>query len=84
MYRFPEVVEQAGKEYAPSVACCFLYELAQRFNAFYNKHRILNKSNEKEVMSNEQSMFRLAMTAAVAQVIKNGLSILGIKAPRKM
>ena len=72
VYRFPEVVMSAGAAYEPSQICTYLYELAQRFNTFYNKHQILEND------------FRLAMTAAVGQVVKNGLWLLGIKAPRKM
>ena len=72
IYRFPEVVITAGERYEPSQISTYLYELAQRFNTFYNKHTILG------------SDFRLALTAAVGQVIKNGLWLLGIKAPEKM
>lgn len=78
LYRYPEVVMQAGEEYAPNLICHFLYELAQRYNTFYNKHRILNAK------SKEQQKLRLALTATVAQVIKNGLYILGVGAPAKM
>ena len=72
LYRFPEVVAEAGKRYEPSQICTYLYDLAQRFNTFYNKHAILG------------SQFRLALTAAVGQVVKNGLWLLGIKSPEKM
>lgn len=103
LYRFPEVVKTAGENYAPSQICTYLYELAQRFNVFYNKHRILpaehhcgggtaakdgrdqfeSKSHEHYFQS-ENSEFRLALTAAVAQILKNGLYLLGIQAPEKM
>jgi len=72
IYKFPEVVLEAGKSYSPSNICTFLYDLAGKYNTFYNKHRIL-KSN-----------FRLALTAATAQVLKNGLNLLGIKTVEKM
>ncbi|MBI5356956.1 arginine--tRNA ligase [Candidatus Collierbacteria bacterium] len=90
IYRFPEVVQTAATQYSPNLICTFLYELAQRFNTFYNKHRIL-ESNEEKVMSNEQKtknkeqiQFRLSLTSAVSQVLKNGLNLLGIQAPEKM
>ncbi|OGD62094.1 hypothetical protein A2160_04655 [Candidatus Beckwithbacteria bacterium RBG_13_42_9] len=47
LYRFPEVVRQAGEDYAPNLICIYLYELAQRFNVFYNKHRILQLKSQK-------------------------------------
>ena len=82
LYRFPEVVEKAGKEYAPHEVCTYLFELAQRFNSFYNKHSILG--NKKQEVASEQKQFRLGLTAATAQVIKNGLYLLGIAAPERM
>ncbi|MCX6791101.1 MAG: DALR anticodon-binding domain-containing protein [Candidatus Gribaldobacteria bacterium] len=45
---------------------------------FYAKHSILQSGNE------EQTQFRLALTAGVEQVIKNGLTLLGIEAPERM
>lgn len=73
--RFPEVIVNAAKNYSPNLLCNFLFELAQKYNAFYNKNRIIGTAQEKE---------RLLLTAAVGQVIKNGLSLLGIDALEKM
>ena len=39
---------QAAQEYAPNYICQYLHELAQRYNTFYNKHRILNPGGRKE------------------------------------
>jgi len=75
LYRFPEVVGEAGRSYAPNLICNFLYELTQRYNSFYNKHRIIGSENES---------LRWLITKATAQVLKNGLNLLGIKAPEKM
>jgi arginyl-tRNA synthetase len=52
--------------------------LAQKYNLFYNRHSILKASNEEAVQ------FRLALTVASAQILKNGLSLLGIEAPERM
>jgi len=78
LYRFPEVVEEAAGRFAPNLVCNFLYELAQRYNTFYNKHSILSAGSE------EAKNFRIGLTAAVGQVVKNGLSLLGIEAPERM
>lgn len=75
IYRFDEVVELAAKQLSPNLLCSYLIELAQRFNTFYNKHQILGVETEK---------FRLGLTAAVGQVMKNGLSLLGIEAVYQM
>jgi arginyl-tRNA synthetase len=78
IYRYPEVVEEAARRLSPNLLCTFLYNLAQRFNAFYNKCSILS-AEKPEIVK-----FRLALTAAVGQVIKNGLFLLGIEAPDAM
>ncbi len=80
IYRFGEVVEEAADRYAPNLICNFLYELAQRYNTFYNKHSIL----EPESGRVEEREFRLAMTLAVGKVLKSGLNLLGIEAPERM
>ena len=56
----------------------FLFELAQTFNNFYVKHSVL------EAPSEEHRIARLQLITAVAQVLKNGLTILGIEAPERM
>jgi len=77
-YKFPEVVSEAGKMFSPNVIANFLFDLAHKYNLFYQKIPILNAETE------EQKKFRLSLTAATAQVIKNGLHLLGIKVPEKM
>lgn len=75
IYRFGEAVELAAKQLSPNLLCSYLTELAQRFNTFYNKHQILGVENEN---------FRLGLTAAVGQLMGNGLGLLGIKPVEKM
>jgi len=77
VYKFEEVVEEAARELAPNVVVNFLYDLAQKYNSFYNKHRILKE--EKETKE-----FRLWLTTAVKKVIKDGLYLLGVEAPERM
>ena len=55
-----------------------MFDLAQRYNAFYNKHSVLSAKSKSE------KELRLLMTAAVAQVLKNGLGFLGLEVPEKM
>jgi len=75
LIRFPEVVETAGKSYSPNLLCNYIYDLAQKYNGFYNKHKIIGSDNED---------FRLALTFGVGQVLKNGLKLLGISTPERM
>ncbi len=72
LYRFPEVVEAAAKNYSPNLVCSYLFELAKRFNNLYNNCPILEND------------FRLALTEAVSIVLKNGLTMLGIAALERM
>jgi arginyl-tRNA synthetase len=78
IHRFPEVIEEAAKSFSPNLLCNYLFDLAQKFNLFYQKHKIL----QSRIQS--QKEFRLQLTQAVGQVIKNGLYLLGIKAPERM
>ncbi len=78
IYKFSEVVAQAGEKFSPNLICSFLFNLAQKYNVFYNRLSIL-KADEAELVS-----FRLFLTMAVSRVIKNGLNLLGIEAPEKM
>lgn len=76
LYRFPEIVERAGAEYAPNYITTYLTELAGAFNNFYAHEPVLEDSPE--------SPYRLAIVEAFKTVMKNGLTILGIPAPERM
>ncbi len=73
--RLPEIISIAAKTYSPNILCEYLFQLAQKYNAFYNKNRIIASDNEN---------FRLALTKGVGQILKNGLNLLGIQAPERM
>src|SRR3989338_1091615 len=76
LYRFPEIVERAGKESAPNYITTYLTELASSFNNFY--------AHEQVISDEPESAYRLAIVEAFSIVMKNGLNILGIAAPEKM
>ena len=75
--RFSEIVERAGKEQAPHYIATYLIELARIFNAYYAKFKIVD-------VKDEYSPYKVALTSAFAQVMKNGLEILGIRVPERM
>jgi len=75
LYKYPEVVLEAAKTYSPNIICNYLFDLAQKYNGFYNKHKVVGGENEA---------FRLELTKATAKVINNGLSLLGIKTLERM
>lgn len=77
MAHFPQVVRSARAFHAPHCIATYLNALTQEFNRFYATTTVL--SNEQGVQQG-----RLALTAAVAQIIKNGLWLIGIKVPNAM
>lgn len=76
--KFPEAIEMAAKTYKPNLVSNYLYELAQIFNSFYQEVSVLNTLNENIRNS------RLDLVKGFIQVLKNGLSILGIPTFEKM
>jgi len=76
--KFPNVVLEAAEKYYPSTICLYLYDLAQVFNSFYDKHTIL-KAEDEEVKN-----YRLQLTTAAGQVLKTGLNLLGIETVERM
>lgn len=75
LYRFPEIVERAGEEYAPHYITTYLTALASAFNNFYAHEQIIDS---------DESGYRLAIVEAFKAVMKNGLTLLGIPAPERM
>ena len=75
LVRFPEIIITAAINYSPNTLCSYLYDLAQKFNSFYNKDKIIGGDNES---------FRLKLTEGVGTVLKTGLNLLGIATPERM
>lgn len=75
--RFPEVVSNAANNNEPHMVATYLRELAGDFHAWYNAEKTLV---DDEALRNG----RLALAAAVRQVIANGLGLLGVSAPEEM
>lgn len=72
---YPEVVEKATTELMPHHICTYLYELAQEFNRFYEKNRVIGDARET---------LRLYLVEIYAETLNNGLELLGIHAPERM
>lgn len=74
---FPELVASAARELAPHAIAFYLRELAGAFHSYYNAERILVEDGAVRTA-------RLALCAAVRQVLANGLALLGVSAPERM
>ncbi len=77
LYRFPEIVLEARELNAPHHILTYLVNLAQGFNGYYARTKIID-------LSDPASSHKVALTEAFSIVMKNGLYILGIQAPEKM
>lgn len=74
---FPEVIEAAAAELAPHAVAFYLRDLAAEFHSYYNAERML-------VDDPELRAARLALAAAAGQVIRNGMTLLGVSCPQSM
>ena len=75
---FPETVKDAAEKYEPSYIARLAVDIAQKFNKFYIDCKILAAEDE------QKKNFRLSLTAACLQTLKNAFSLLGIGIPEKM
>jgi arginyl-tRNA synthetase len=74
---FPEVIEIACRELSPHSIAFYLKDLAADLHSYYNAERFLV---DDPILRNA----RLALLAATQQVLRNGLSLIGVSAPEKM
>lgn len=77
LIRFPEIVVLACEKQEPQVVAEYLRDVASAFHTFYHECRILGQADD--IMK-----ARILLTYTVKTVLKNGLAILGIKAPNMM
>ncbi|NDC60985.1 MAG: arginine--tRNA ligase [Betaproteobacteria bacterium] len=75
--RFPQLLTQACLDLAPHDVTFYLRELAASYHSYYDAERIL-------VAEQAVKQARLALIAATAQVLRNGLAVLGVSAPQSM
>ena len=75
--QFREVIENAARDLAPHMIAFYLKDLAGEFHGWYNAERML-------VDDEKLRDARVALAAAVRQVIRNGLAILGVSCPESM
>jgi arginyl-tRNA synthetase len=75
--KYPEMLRAAAQDFAPHDVTFYLRELAACYHSYYDAERIL-------VEDSAQRLARVALVAATAQVLQNGLGVLGVSAPEKM
>ena len=75
--KYPEMLSAAAQGFAPHDVTFYLRDLAASYHSYYDAERIL-------VEDEAVKRARLALVAATAQVLHNGLAVLGVSAPNKM
>jgi len=75
--KYPEMLTSAATDFAPHDVTFYLRDLASQYHSYYDAERIL-------VDDEAVKQARLALVAATAQVLRNGLKVLGVSAPQKM
>jgi arginyl-tRNA synthetase len=75
--KYPDMLSAAALDFAPHDVTFYLRELAASYHSYYDAERIL-------VDDEAVKLARLALVAATAQVLHNGLAVLGVSAPQKM
>ncbi|MBS3089598.1 arginine--tRNA ligase [Candidatus Pacearchaeota archaeon] len=73
--QFPSVVENSYMQYSPNLIANYSFQLAQLFNEFYHKEKVIGAENEH---------FRLSLVDSFSQVLKNALSLLNISVIERM
>jgi arginyl-tRNA synthetase len=77
LLQYPDLVASAARAKEPHRAAYYLAELAGDFHPYYKAHRIITGDRSL-------TLARLALCAAVGQVVRNGLGLLGVSAPESM
>jgi arginyl-tRNA synthetase len=78
---FPEVVARAARGREPHLIAYYLMEACRAFHGYYSRH----KADDRVITDDRaKTQARLAMVAALKQVIANGLALLGVTAPERM
>ncbi len=76
--KYGEAMNMAAREYRPNILCNYLYELAQKFNTFYNSVPVIKVADLAERKS------RLDIVRATAAILKGGLKLLGVEVVEEM
>jgi arginyl-tRNA synthetase len=75
---FPETIQQAAANYSPALIANYTYELVKLYNSFFQNVSIFGADTDAEMV------FRVQLSGAVGDVIKNAFTMLGITVPTRM
>lgn len=75
---YPNVLENAANNHSPALVANYIFELAKEFNRFYQENPIFKEENES------LRIIRLQLSQVCAEIIKQGMRLLGIDVPERM
>jgi arginyl-tRNA synthetase len=78
MLQFPDIIQQAAKNYSPALIANYTYDLVKQYNSFYQSVPIFGASNEND------KIFRVQLSQKTSAIIKNAFALLGIEVPERM
>jgi len=78
LFQFPTVIQDAARNHSPALVANYTYELVKEYNSFYQSVSILGEEAE------DKKVFRVQLSAKVAETIQNAFKLLGIQVPERM
>ena len=78
LHEYPEVIKEAANAYNPSLIANYAYEMVKEYNQFYHDYSILKEEDS------EKRDFRLLLSSFTANIIMQGMALLGIEVPERM
>ncbi|MCZ8169998.1 MAG: arginine--tRNA ligase [Flavobacterium sp.] len=78
LFQFPTVIQDAARNHSPALVANYTYELVKEYNSFYQSVSILGEEAE------DKKVFRVQLSAKVAETIQNAFQLLGIQVPERM
>jgi arginyl-tRNA synthetase len=76
--QYPSVVQEAAREFNPSILANYTFHLAKTYNTFYAEHSVMRAESE------EKKQLRLRLCQLTANVIKASMKLMGIRVPERM
>lgn len=75
---YPGRLQDAAKDYAPSIIANYAYDLAKEYNQFYQSIPIFAEADQSKLK------LRVALSEKVADVLKKSIGLLGVEVPERM
>jgi arginyl-tRNA synthetase len=75
---YPQVIQDAAKEYSPAVIANYVYDLVKTYNSFYQSTPIFKADSEEEIN------WRVMLSVVTGRIIASGMNLLGIQVPERM